>query len=172
MLLLAPQALVDAPLLVSELALELVATLEPLRGELARFDRAEHGAARLAFVLAVAKLATLRQRFDVRKRARRALAVVVGEERELAQARRVDEQARAGQACQLAAGRGVPAARVVLAQLAGAPRFAPEQAIAQARLAGTRRAEQHRRRSGRHAFSQLLDAGKGPRAHRQKLHSR
>jgi hypothetical protein len=84
---------------------------EPLDRQLAVRDGREHGAAGLALVRAVAKLALLRKRGDVGEARLDSTSVV--EQAEFAHSGRVDQYAAFGQDDELARARRVPAALVV-----------------------------------------------------------
>src|SRR3954454_12649759 len=123
-----------------QLALELAEALQTLRRQRATHGRGLDGAAGLPLMLAVAEAALLPQLFDLREG--RLDPLVPFPELDLAQARRIDEQAAAGGQEQLAVRGGVPAAVVPLAHLARALGVAAEKTVDERRLADARGAEE------------------------------
>src|SRR5688500_3446871 len=129
--------------------------LHPLRGERALAQRLLHGAARLAFVGAIAEATTLSELVDFGEAAAGGRAFALGEQRELTHARRVDQDPAARQNHELPLARGMAAASVVLAHRARTQPVLAEQLIGEARLADARRAEQNRGRTAADAFVEL-----------------
>src|SRR5436305_5989606 len=123
-----------------QLALELAEALQTLRRQRTAHGRGLDGAAGLPLMLAVAEAALLPQLFDLREG--RFNTLIPFPELDLAQTRRVDEQAAAGGPEQLAVRGGVPAAVVPLAHLARALGVAAEETVDEGRLADARGAEE------------------------------
>ena len=124
-------------------------------------ERAADRAARLALVAAVAEAAGRGQRVDVVER--RLDALVRAGDLERADAGRVDEQGAAGQHEQLAMGRRVAAARVVVADGGGRLALLAEQRVDQGGLADAGRAEHDRGPAGAQVLAEVRDvvAGQG-----------
>ena len=132
---------------VGRLALQLAMAREPGRVQPAVVDRGLDGAAGFAVVTAVPEPAALRQVRDVRECVLEAVGRAGDAERPDAWG--VDEQRACRQADELAMGRRVPAARVVLANGARALAVVAQERVDERRLADARRAEDDRRPAGR-----------------------
>src|SRR5262245_9511199 len=108
--------------------------------ELPSLDRLQHGAARLALVLAVPEAAALGEVEHVLERPLDALAA--GPQADGPQAGRVDDPTATGETDQLGRGRGVPASVVLLANRARVLDRPADQAVHERRLPDSARAQQ------------------------------